>query len=220
MWTKISDMSNQPTQPTLWGDKQLSIGGTKPHRMNVLNAQVDPKVRPVVCTKPFISHQGTITCKTRTRLFISSSMNIFLQFVPKTFQVTGHSGNWPIQIYWPKPDLTGPNTWQTSYTSSWNQWMLSTNFMTTKFSQASRASGSCLPTDPTRNLLGTDVRTVLISLTVIYVLHMNHCSSCQQQENCIRVVSRFQISRGKSPSISQKKRNLSTEKGAFNTNAI
>ena len=39
----------------------------------------------------------------------------------------------------------------------------------------------------------------------IYALHMIHCLSCQQHENCIRVVSRFQILKGKSPSISQKR---------------
>ena len=49
--------------------------------------------------------------------FKLSSCHIFLrhmlllQSVPKTFQATGHSGQWPAQIYWPEPDLTGPNTW-------------------------------------------------------------------------------------------------------------
>ena len=43
--------------------------------------------------------------------------------------------------------------------------MLSTNFMTAKFPQASRASGSWLSTGPTGNLLAIGVGSVLISQT-------------------------------------------------------
>ena len=53
--------------------------------------------------------------------------------------------------------------------------------------------------------------------TLIVLINPEIASLCP---DCIRVVSRFQIFRGKSPWISQKRRSLSTDKGAFNTNAI
>ena len=72
----------------------------------------------------------------------------------------------------PNQIFTGPNTWQTSDTSSWIQWMLSTNFIITKFLQDSRASGSYLPNYPTGNLLAIGVRPVLISQTDEVILKL------------------------------------------------
>ena len=53
--------------------------------------------------------------------------------------------------------------------------MLSTNFMTTKFPQASRASGSCLSSGPTGNSLAIGVGPVLISQTAMLFM-WHHCN--------------------------------------------
>ena len=74
--------------------------------------------------------------------------------MPKTFELTGHLGQWQALIYWPKPGFTGPNNWH--------------NTMSSKFPHASRANGRALFTGPIGNWLANGVGPVLISQTGIW----------------------------------------------------
>ena len=59
--------------------------------------------------------------------------------------------------------------------------MLLTNFVTTKFPQAGRASGSCLSTGPTGNSLAIGVGSVLISQNVTLNLYSLSSKMSQPQ---------------------------------------
>ena len=74
-----------------------------------------------------------------------------MQSLLKTFELTGHSGQWPALIYWPEPDLAGPYAWN--------------NTMVTKFPQADLASGRGLVTGPKENSSANGFVPVLISQT-------------------------------------------------------